>query len=555
MMGIGTLCFGLAAFLSFLIAIYEPIYASSTDFPIIVFIAGLSYLFASIFLISKILPQENGPGRLYILLLANIGAIALVILITLISIQNILPPFFIQGEGSTPLRQLILVADAFLFLISGLLIYYQYMKSKNLLLYWFALGLLLIFLVLVGNLFVTAVGTPINWVLRITQLLGGIYLFIAALVILKEAKFHQISSGEALVRFFTTSKSNINILLNNVTDSIIISDYNFNIIGWNQTAENIYGWNFEEALGKPAMDFLQTRYPPELVQPDITSDLFQKNGWRGEIIQKNKDGKDIHILSSISPLKDENNILTGVLAINLEMTRQKKDQMELDHYRENLENLVKARTLELENAYDLIKASEKHYLTLFNSIDEGFCTVEVIFDNNKPIDYRFLEINPAFAKQTGMEDAEGKLMRDLAPDHEEYWFEIYGKIALTGKPMRFVNQAKALNRWYDVYAFRIGNPQSRKVAILFNDITKFKKLEKELREYQDTLEEEVKNRTEALTNSNKELEQFAYITSHDLREPLRIITSFLQLLERRYKDQLDQDANEFIGFAVDGENV
>ena len=65
-------------------------------------------------------------------------------------------------------------------------------------------------------------------------------------------------------------------------------------------------------------------------------------------------------------------------------------------------------------------------------------------------------------------------------------------------------------------------------------------------------EEKINENLKELEQSNKELEQFAYITSHDLREPLRMITSFLQLLERRYKDQLDDDANEFIEFAVDG---
>ena len=63
---------------------------------------------------------------------------------------------------------------------------------------------------------------------------------------------------------------------------------------------------------------------------------------------------------------------------------------------------------------------------------------------------------------------------------------------------------------------------------------------------------QIKDNLKNLELSNKELEQFAYITSHDLREPLRMITSFLQLLERRYKDQLDEDANDFIEFAVNG---
>jgi PAS domain S-box-containing protein len=125
-----------------------------------------------------------------------------------------------------------------------------------------------------------------------------------------------------------------------------------------------------------------------------------------------------------------------------------------------------------------LRESEERYRLLFNSIDEGFCIVEMLFDENeKPIDYRFLEINPAFEKQTGLIDAKGKRMRELAPKHEEYWFEIYGKIALTGQPARFVNRAEQLHRWYDVYAFRFSQPENRQVAILFNDITEHKQSE------------------------------------------------------------------------------
>ena len=127
---------------------------------------------------------------------------------------------------------------------------------------------------------------------------------------------------------------------------------------------------------------------------------------------------------------------------------------------------------ELKQAEGALRESEKRYHTLFDTIDEGFCVVEVIFDEKgKPVDYRFLEVNAAFEKQTGLIDAQGKRMRELAPKHEEHWFEIYGKIALTGQPARFENRAEQLHRWYDVYAFRYGQPEKRQVAILFNDIT------------------------------------------------------------------------------------
>jgi PAS domain S-box-containing protein len=120
-----------------------------------------------------------------------------------------------------------------------------------------------------------------------------------------------------------------------------------------------------------------------------------------------------------------------------------------------------------------LRESEGLYRTLFTSIDEGFCVIEVIFDERQdPVDYRFLEVNPTFEKQSGLLDAVGKTMRELRPEHEESWFQIYGKVALTGEPIRFINETNQLaGQWYDLYACRVGGPESRKVAVMFNDIT------------------------------------------------------------------------------------
>jgi PAS domain-containing protein len=73
---------------------------------------------------------------------------------------------------------------------------------------------------------------------------------------------------------------------------------------------------------------------------------------------------------------------------------------------------------------------EQHYRELFDSIDQGFCTIEVLFDRDgKASDYRFLDVNHAFEEQTGLRDAVGRRMRELAPAHEEHWFETYGNVA------------------------------------------------------------------------------------------------------------------------------
>lgn len=129
-------------------------------------------------------------------------------------------------------------------------------------------------------------------------------------------------------------------------------------------------------------------------------------------------------------------------------------------------------------AQEALQTSERRYRSLYDSIDEGYCVIEMIHDpHGQAVDYRFLEINPAFIRQTGLPDALTKTMREMVPDHDAHWFEIYGEVARTGEAIRFENPAKAMQRYYDVFAFRIGGDGSNRVGILFKDITERKKSE------------------------------------------------------------------------------
>lgn len=170
-----------------------------------------------------------------------------------------------------------------------------------------------------------------------------------------------------------------------------------------------------------------------------------------------------------------------------------------------------------------LRASEERYRTLFESIDEGFCVIELIFDDHDaPIDYRFLEVNPAFERRTGLVNAVGHRMRELAPQHEAYWFDIYGRIAVTGVAQRFDQYAAALHRWYEVYAFRVGSPDRHQVAILFNDINARKQGEAERAALLHEAQAAVALR-----------DQFLSIAAHELKTPLTSLLGYTQVLERR----------------------
>ncbi|MEO6525478.1 MAG: PAS domain-containing protein [Gemmatimonadaceae bacterium] len=127
-----------------------------------------------------------------------------------------------------------------------------------------------------------------------------------------------------------------------------------------------------------------------------------------------------------------------------------------------------------------LRESEVRYRSLFESLDEGFCIGEVLFDEKgTAVDFRWLETNPAFVRQSGLVNAVGHTALELMPAVAQSWFDRYGRVALTGETTRFQSVAEHTNRWYDVFAFRVGRPEDHHVAILFTDVTAAKALELE----------------------------------------------------------------------------
>ena len=169
---------------------------------------------------------------------------------------------------------------------------------------------------------------------------------------------------------------------------------------------------------------------------------------------------------------------------------------------DSLERQLRERILELQEANDrlqceiaerrqaeeALRESEHTYRILFENMTSGFALHEIIYDEQgRPADYRFLEMNPAFERLTDVpiKRSLGKTLKEVLPGLEQYWIDVYGKVAQTGEPAAYQNFAGVLNRYYDIWAF---SPAKNLLAVILTDITNRKRAEKALRQSEDLLQ-------------------------------------------------------------------
>lgn len=293
-------------------------------------------------------------------------------------------------------------------------------------------------------------------------------------------------------------------ILESIGDAFFALDKNWTITYWNKEAENVLGRSKKEVIGKNLWDQYQDAVDLEFYTQYHKAVNEQVSVYFEEYYPTLEKWFDVSAYPSSS----------GLSVYFKDITDRKVAEKEL-------------------------KEAYKEKETILESIDDGFFTV----DHNFIVTYWNLQAERLL--QTPRHVIMGENLWDVFDDAiDTLSYTNYHRVLHQKVSVNFEDYFEPLEKWFEVSAY----PSSKGMSVFFKDITERKKAQKQL----EQLNEELKNQTEELAASNAELEQFAYVASHDLQEPLRMVSSFLTQLEKKYSDQLDDKANQYIHFAVDG---
>ncbi len=183
-----------------------------------------------------------------------------------------------------------------------------------------------------------------------------------------------------------------------------------------------------------------------------------------------------------------------------------------------------AQALERVQAESIVQRSEEKYRTLFNSLEDGACLIEALFNKEGfSYDYRFLAVNDAWEKQVGITNLVGKTAGEVYPDRDDrqWWCDLHAKVAQTGKRKRFEHFDDESQKWYRVVMNRVYDNEKHLVFVVFKDITDIKE-------------------------QQKQKDEFLSMAAHEIKTPVTSIKAYAQILQKHLANNVDEKSTYFL---------
>jgi PAS domain S-box-containing protein len=303
-------------------------------------------------------------------------------------------------------------------------------------------------------------------------------------------------------------------------ETVVVTDREGRIQYANPAFSRSTGYTHDEALGQNPRILKSGRHDAKFYQ-ELWATLTAGKLWHGEFTNRRKDGTLYVEEATLAPVRNASGEIANYVAIKYDITSRKRAELALEE-------------------------SELRYRQLFERSESALAVYEMILDpQGNPRDFRYLNVNPAFERITGRIASQilGRTAREITPEIEDYWIELFGRVAATGEPATFEHFAKHLGRYYSGSAY---TPRAHQVAVTFMDVTERKQAEEQLHVLNLELEQRVRQRTVALEMANRELEAFAHSVSHDLRAPLRGIDGWSLALLEDCGERLDAQGKVYL---------